>query len=92
HGFFGLSWFHYVTMLTLAAFSAAMIWMYFRKMRRAGALVARLAGSSGNDIPLPAVSTPVSLPPNAEPVAVNMEIAPSKSNSWSGTLLVAKIF
>ena len=27
HGFFGLSWFHYITMLTLAAFSAAMIWM-----------------------------------------------------------------
>jgi glycine betaine catabolism B len=94
HGFFGLSWFHYVTMLTLAAFSAAMIWMYFRKMRRASALVARLAGGSGNDIPLPAVSTPVSLPQisNAEPIPVNLEIAPSKSNSWSGTLLVAKIF
>lgn len=95
HGFFGLSWFHYITMLALAAFSAAMIWMYFRKMKRANALVARLAGGAAGDIPLPAVSTPASSLPqasNAEPVAVNLDIAPSKSNSWSGTLLVSKIF
>lgn len=94
HGFFGLSWFHYASMLTLAAFSAAMIWMYFRKMKRAGALVARLSSGSGYDIPLSEVSTSASLPPasTAQPVAVNLDIAPSKSNSWSGTLLVAKIF
>ena len=94
HGFFGLSWFHYISMLTLAAFSVAMIWMYFRKMKRAGALVARLAGGADGDIPLPAVSMLASLPQssNTEPVAVNLDIAPSKSNSWSGTLLVAKIF
>lgn len=94
HGFFGLSWFHYITMLTLAAFSAAMIWMYFRKMKRANALVARLAGGADGDIPLPAVSTPASLPQSSktEPVTVNLDIAPSKSNSWSGTLLVSKIF
>jgi ferredoxin-NADP reductase len=94
HGFFGLSWFHYITMLTLAAFSAAMIWMYFRKMKRANSLVAKLAGGADGDIPLPATSTSASLlqASNAEPVAVNLDIAPSKSNSWSGTLLVSKIF
>lgn len=93
HGFFGLSWFHYITMLTLAAFSAAMIWMYFRKMKRANALVARLAGGAG-DVSLPAAAAPVSLPQNSnvQPVAVNLEIAPSKPNSWTGTLLVSKIF
>lgn len=93
-GFFGLSWFHFITMLTLAAFSAVMIWMYFYKMKRANALVTRLAGNSRNDTLLPAVSTPTSLPQTAtaEPIAVNPEIAPSKSNSWSGNLLVAKIF
>lgn len=91
HGFFGLSWFHYVSMLTLAAFSAAMIWMYFRKMKRADALVTRLAGGSG-DAELPATGAPVSLPAGTEPIGVNLEIAPSKPNSWSGTLLVAKIF
>lgn len=92
HGFFGLSWFHYISMLTLAAFSAAMIWMYFRKMKRASALISRLAGDS--ETQLPAITTPVSLLPdtNTQQISVNSEIAPSKSNSWSGTLLVSKIF
>lgn len=90
HGFFGLSWFHYVTMLTLAAFSAAMIWMYFRKMRRANALVARLAGAG--DVELPAVSSTAFLSPDAAPIPVNPEIAPSRSNSWTGNLRVSEIF
>ena len=94
HGFFGLSWFHYVSMLTVAAFSAAMIWMYFRKMKRADALVTKLAGNSTETIPPPAGSPPAS-PPLAsknETAVVNPDIAPSKPNSWSGTLLVAEIF
>lgn len=92
HGFFGLSWFHYISMLTLAAFSCAMIWMYFRKMKRANALVSRLAGDS--EIQLPAITPPISLSPdtNTQQIPVNSEIAPSKSNSWSGTLLVSRIF
>ena len=90
HGFFGLSWFHYISMLTLAAFSAAMIWMYFHKMKRADALVARLSGNSAATLP---AAVPKPAPnPNAEQVPVNSDIAPSKPNSWSGTLLVAKIF
>lgn len=91
HGFFGLSWFHYISMATLAAFSVAMIWMYFRKMKRANALVARLAGEAGGG-QLPVTAVPGSLAPDSEPIAVNLEIAPSKSNSWSGMLLVTKIF
>lgn len=92
HGFFGLSWFHYISMLTLAAFSAAMIWMYFRKMNRANALISKLAGDS--EIQFPAITSPSSLLPdsNAQQFPVNSELAPSKSNSWSGTLLVSKIF
>lgn len=43
HGFFGLSWFHYVVMSMLAVFIVAMISMYFHKMRRAEALMAQLA-------------------------------------------------
>lgn len=45
HGLFGLSWFHYVVMAILTSFAAAMVWMYFHKMRRAEALVARLAAA-----------------------------------------------
>ena len=93
HGFFGLSWFHYISMLTLAAFSGAMVWMYFRKMKRANALAARLTGGVANTPP-PAVtsSIPIQQGPLTEPVNVNLNIAPSKANSWSGTLLVSKIF
>lgn len=90
HGFFGLSWFHYISMLTLAAFSAAMIWMYFRKMKRANALISRLAGNS--EIQLPTTTASFSPDSNAQQIPVNSEIAPSKSNSWSGTLLVSKLF
>ena len=94
HGFFGLSWFHYITMLTLAAFSAAMVWMYFRKMSRANALVMRLAGGPGTEIPLPSAGTAVTLTqvPADMPASVNLEIAPSKSNAWTGPLLVSRIF
>ena len=95
NGFIGLSWFHYMIMLLFAAFAAAMIWMYYHKMKRAKALVARLAGNSADNVPLPAASPPYPIPVAAlaEPVpAINPDIAPSKSNSWSGTLYVAEIF
>ena len=41
-GLFGLSWFHLTTMLILTLFAAVMIAMYFFKMRRAAALLARI--------------------------------------------------
>lgn len=41
-GLFGLSWFHFTTMLILTLFAAVMIAMYFFKMRRAAALLARI--------------------------------------------------
>ena len=99
HGFFGLSWFHYIVMFVLTAFAITMIGMYFNKMRRAEALVARLAGvstASAPVVPSPLPSAPsataiVSTP--AEPTPpVNPEIAPSRPNSWTGLLRVARIF
>ena len=38
-GPFGWSWFHFVVMVALIAFAAAMIGMYYRKMRRAADLL-----------------------------------------------------
>ncbi|OSZ77141.1 oxidoreductase [Chitinophagaceae bacterium IBVUCB2] len=104
HGFFGLSWFHYITMLFLGAFVVIMIWMYFHKMKRANALVAKLTGTSTEQIPLPGTSKTDAQPSDAKtqpdatkpgattPAAINPDIAPSKPNSWTGTLLVAEIF
>jgi ferredoxin-NADP reductase len=82
-----------------------MIGMYFNKMRRAETLVARLAGGTGATttigvtpaaIPSTAAavaSTPsLPTPPAEPPAAVNPEIAPSKPNSFTGLLRVARIF
>ncbi|HUC83079.1 MAG TPA: 2Fe-2S iron-sulfur cluster-binding protein [Flavisolibacter sp.] len=116
HGFFGLSWFHYLTMLLLAAFAISMIWMYFHKMKRANALIEKLAGKSPEKIPAPGDAKQAAPPPakgepapKAEPAKsepakgdpaaakgtpplVGPDLAPSKPNSWTGTLLVTEIF
>lgn len=47
-GVFGLSWFHFTVMLILIAFAAAMIAMYFFKMRRASALLAKVTQTPGS--------------------------------------------
>ena len=105
HGLFGLSWFHYIVMFILTAFAVATIGMYFSKMRRAEALVARLAGApaaaGAPTGPIPPVRAAVppptaataTLPPEMEAAApINPEIAPSRPNSWTGLLRVARIF
>ncbi|MBN8820880.1 MAG: 2Fe-2S iron-sulfur cluster binding domain-containing protein [Spirosoma sp.] len=92
HGFFGLSWFHYITMLSLALFVVAVVGLYIQKMKRANALVAKLAGISP-ETPAPASDAIPTTTTLLTPVsAVNPDIAPSKPNSWSGTLLVTEIF
>jgi len=40
-------WFHFFIMVLLGTFAAAMIWMYFLKMRRAAALLERLSSAEG---------------------------------------------
>ncbi|MBK6861633.1 MAG: 2Fe-2S iron-sulfur cluster binding domain-containing protein [Saprospiraceae bacterium] len=101
HGFFGLSWFHYITMFTFAAFAIIMIWMYFHKMKRANELFQKLAGNTSEKTKPPGNSKPdeeersVSTTESTgkpEPNTLNSDFAPSKPNSWTGTLLVAKIF
>lgn len=102
HGIFGLSWFHYITMIILIAFAVTMIWMYFHKMRRANALLSRLANAT-SDASLVVSPTNLSVSsatssvaptyaPPTEPIPVSSDIAPSKSNSWSGSLRVVRIF
>src|SRR5262245_24529569 len=68
-GPFGLSWFHFFLMVVLVGFAAAMLWMYFRKMRRAADLLKRLTDSGpvagrGAHAPLPSDAPPA--PPPAE--------------------------
>lgn len=70
HGILGLSWFHFYVMLLLIGFAVAMLFLYFFKMRRAAALLKRLAEDSG----------PANLPPAAapeKPEATAAEVTPS---------------
>ncbi|OJV17272.1 MAG: hypothetical protein BGO21_25600 [Dyadobacter sp. 50-39] len=107
HSFMGLSWFHYITMFLLTAFAVTMVWMYFHKMKRANALVEKLSGNSKNNVPPPGSEKSGLALPSDKPVdntatrpadkagappVVNPANAPSKPNSWTGTLLVAGIF
>lgn len=106
HGLFGLSWFHYIVMFILAAFAVAMVGMNFRKMRRAEALVARLGGGVGGPAAvLEGVRTPGAPPPTTAPPVASIGTAatdsvgrvppaevPSRPNSWTGLLRVARIF
>ena len=50
-GLFGMSTFHFSVMVLLIVFSAAVIWMYFFKMRRATALLQRLAVAAPESAP-----------------------------------------
>ncbi|HHF7381912.1 TPA: FAD-binding oxidoreductase [Legionella anisa] len=93
NGFFGLSWFHIITMMLFALFTFSMIWMYFQKLKRVNVLMARLSGSTTE----PGVSAgpaflPTTITPPVEPIPVNAVIAPTKSNAWTGHLQVAGIF
>lgn len=101
HGLFGLSWFHYLTMFILLAFSCTMIAISFHKMRRAESLVARLAGGATDTIQAAnqashgagTAATVSPSPPRVDTaLSLQPETAPSKPNSWSGLLRVVRIF
>ena len=76
------SWFHPAVMTLLTTFSAAMIGMYFFKMRRAATLI----GALQPQLPLAAV-----------PITMGATTAPpipqaTSARTWSGELRVARIF
>lgn len=92
HGLFGLSWFHYVVMATLVVFALATVGMQFSKMRRAEALVARLAPSAPATTLLPVVPSVAPAASTGASLATAPDAAPSRSNSWTGLLRVARVF
>jgi ferredoxin-NADP reductase len=86
HGLFGLSAFHYFSMFLLAAVAVTMIWTSWQRTRRSRALVARLVDERGG-APLDAEPPK----PQAIPTSAAGE-RPSRANSWTGLLRVARIF
>jgi hypothetical protein len=100
-GVFGLSWFHFFFMVILIGFPAAMIWVYFHKMRRAAALLQSLTGGA----PPPqaaevAASTPPAQPSlsdgtpalSAIPLASAGPAVGAKLTKWTGNLRIRRIF
>lgn len=89
-GLFGLSWFHLISMLTLVVFAAAVIGMYFQKMRRANALVARLVGNGPGSVPPPGGSPSVPTePPAPKPAPPSAPATPATLPAVPGPTAVA---
>ena len=99
HGIFGLSSFHYFTMLLLFAFAALAVWTYVATARRRNAILAGLhaatsgAFASGADPRLGATPTEATATPASRQQEPQKE-RPTVSTvgSWAGTLRVARIF
>lgn len=99
HGIFGLSWFHYFVMFILLASGAAMIWMYYHRMRRADYLLASLAAGKSELAARPVAAAPAAVPrpglaAGAPPITPETTAPPGAipAGRWSGQLRVAKIF
>lgn len=86
-GPFGLGWFHFWLMAALVTFTAAMLWMYFHKMRRATELLATLATAEG--VP---VAVDVAAPTGRADAAPGAAVTAPRPGKWSGSLRVCQIF
>ncbi len=91
----GISWFHGFVMVGLVGFAAAMIAMYFFKMRRAARLLQGLTGGGPPDAapggpppPAPAGSTPAA----AVQAPIGDAARTAAGRRWKGRLRVARIF
>jgi glycine betaine catabolism B len=78
HGWLGLSWLHLAAMAATTALAAGLGGLYVRRMRRAAALLGRLAAAPA---PIAAIEAPTVPPPTV--------VAASR---WSGQLRLAAVF
>ncbi|MFH5802800.1 FAD-binding oxidoreductase [Alienimonas sp. DA493] len=91
--FWGMGLFHTAVMALLVAFAAAMLWMYFFKMRRAAALLRDLTGgAAGTGTPAAASSVAASSVASAAASGLKGPASPEKPQKWSGNLRVSRIF
>jgi ferredoxin-NADP reductase len=91
HGLFGLPKFHVFVIAILLAFTVAVSWTYFHKMRRAAQLLQGLTG--GAPLAPTAGAVAIAAPAPASPVPLaDGALAPAKPDKWSGKLRVGRIF
>lgn len=91
------TWFHYLVIAILASFVAAMLAMYFYKMRRANALFTRLAvGEASPPAPAgtPQAAAAAPAPQTGAPAPLSAAPTPSVPGKgrWKGQLRVARVF
>lgn len=86
---FGGTVFHFSVMAVLIAFSAAMIWLYFARMRRATSLLQSLTGTSQSSV---AEAPRTAADSSAAPAIVSSATQSARPKKWSGNLRVAAIF
>ena len=100
HGVFGLSGFHYFTMVLLLAFALLAAWMYAARNQRTNAILATLrTGAPATPAPTTtplSVATPAAAMP-ASPAAQADGGPPARApvstmGSWVGKLRIARIF
>lgn len=107
-GPWGLSWSHLVAMALLIGFAAAMIAMYFFKMRRATNLLRRLTAAPAGAVAAPPRSSRERTPtPIMEPAPESVTAAPAAApapggtaaaqlvppaTAWGGSLRVVNVF
>lgn len=98
HQLFGLSWVHLSGMAALITLSLASTGLVIIRRHRATALAKSLSGAAGAPAPdaktaaAPPASTGLAVNTPPAPAPVNPDIAPSRPNSWTGPLLVRRIF
>ncbi len=89
---FGGAAFHLTVIAILAAFAAAMIWLYFARMQRATDLLRSLTGTTGASAAL-ATSAPFSAAPQTPSgAALGASASAGAPRRWSGNLRIASIF
>jgi ferredoxin-NADP reductase len=81
------SWFHFILIALFAGFGTTMLVLHVQRVRRAEALLGRAAPSKGAPAQAQASASPV---PSTQ--AAGTPAGPSRPNSWSGQLRVARIF
>lgn len=94
-GPFGLSWFHFFSMVLLVGVAATAAWLRISKIRRTQELLAHLTTSSGVPGPTPSTSPQAFLPTSSLVAPIQTVTSPFSAvpiAKWSGAMKVCRIF
>lgn len=89
----GLGWFHFSAMVALIAFTGAMVWMYFHKMRRAASLIDALTERRGGSQEAGGLGAGTEATASAEGRSSSeASRSATKPGRWAGKLRICRVF